>query len=79
MQQLKPFMRLAPRRGRETAFIREPTSAAWIVTLSPDSEPIKKRLYELNQVITRYDYTKLYYSQFFWSEMAWERLQILGL
>lgn len=79
MQQLKPFMRLAPRRGRETAYIREPTSAAWIVTLSPDSEPIKKRLYELNQVITRYDYTKLYYSQFFWSEMAWERLQILGL
>jgi hypothetical protein len=73
--QLKNFMKLAPRRGKETAFIREPTAAAWIVTLCPDEAVFKTHAPAVEKVIAHYDYTKLYYSQFFWVEMAWERLK----
>jgi hypothetical protein len=73
--QLKNFMKLAPRRGKETAFIREPTSAAWIVTLCPDDAVLKTHAPAVEKVIAHYDYSKLYYSQFFWVEMAWERLK----
>jgi len=75
--QLKNFMKLAPRRGKETAFIREPTAAAWIVTLLPDATLLNQHRAEVEKVIAHYDYAKLYYSQFFWVEMAWERLLIL--
>lgn len=73
--QLKNFMKLAPRRGKETAFVREPTAAAWIVTLLPDAALLRQHAAEVDKVIAHYDYTKLYYSQFFWVEMASERLQ----
>jgi hypothetical protein len=73
--QLKNFMKLAPRRGKETAFVREPTAAAWVVTLAPDADILKQRRAEVEKVIAHYDYTKLYYSQFFWVDAAWERLQ----
>ena len=75
MVQIKSFLKVAPRRGKETAFIREPTAAAWIVTLCPDATVLKAHTPEVEKVITRYDFTKLYYSQFFWVEMAWERLK----
>ena len=75
--QLRNFMKLAPRRGKETAFVREPTAAAWIVTLAPDASVLRSHEPEIQKVIAHYDYTKLYYSQFFWVEMAWERLQKL--
>jgi hypothetical protein len=72
--QMRVFSKLAPRRGKETAFIREPTAAAWIVTLTADLEQLKQLAPAVEGVITHYDYPKLYYSQFFWVEMAWERL-----
>lgn len=72
--QLKNFMKLAPRRGKETAFVREPTAAAWVVTLAPDAAILKQRRAEVEKVIAHYDYAKLYYSQFFWVDAAWERL-----
>lgn len=72
--QLKNFMKLAPRRGKETAFIREPTAAAWIVTLTTDEAQLMQLTPAIETVIVHYDYSKLYYSQFFWVEMAWERL-----
>ena len=75
MAQLRNFMKLAPRRGKETAFVREPTAAAWIVSLVPDASILTGYAPRLEKVISHYDYTKLYYSQFFWVEMAWERLQ----
>jgi hypothetical protein len=74
--QLKNFMKLAPRRGKETAFIREPTAAAWIVTLCPYEVVLKAHAPAVEKVIAHYDYSKLYYSQFFWVEMAWERLKV---
>jgi hypothetical protein len=71
-------MKTSPRRGLETAFIREPTSAAWIVTLCPDTAVINEHRAAIEQVITRYDYSRLYYSTFFWVEGAAERLHLVS-
>lgn len=73
--QLKEFMKTAPRRGKETEFVREPTAAAWIVTLAPDAAILKQRAADVERIIAHYDYAKLYYSQFFWVEGAWWRLK----
>ena len=75
--QLRQFLKTSPRRRLETEFIREPTAAAWIVTLAPNPEILRQRAQEVQRVIKAYDYTKLYYSQFFWVESAWWRLQAL--
>ncbi len=75
--QLKNFMKIAPRRGKETSFVREPTAAAWVVTLAPDAAILKQRAPDVERVIAHYDYAKLYYSQFFWVDSAWERLRDL--
>ncbi len=77
MEQIRNFSKLAPRRGKETAFIREPTAAAWIVTLTADPAQLNQLAPAVESTITHYDYTKLYYSQFFWVEMARERLDAL--
>lgn len=76
-QQLRAFLKVSPRRQKETAFIREPTSAAWIVTLCPDKEVVRPHSDAIRQVVGRYDYSNLYYSTFFWVEGAWWRLQAL--
>lgn len=76
--QLKTYLKVAPRRGKETAFVREPTAASWIVTLASDAAVLRKHRPALETLIAHYDYTKLYYSQFFWVEMAWERLLLAG-
>lgn len=73
--ELKMFGKLSPRRGLECNFIREPTAAAWIVTLAPDQAILKQRAPAIARVIAHYDYARLYYSQFFWVESAWWRLQ----
>lgn len=75
--QLKKFIKICPRRPKETEFVREPTAAAWVVTLAPDAAILKSRAPAVERVIAHYDYTKLYYSQFFWVDAAWERLQTL--
>ena len=74
---MKKFNTIAPRRNKETAFVREPTAATWVVTLAPDTAILKSRAADVERVIAHYDYTKLYYSQFFWVDAAWERLQAL--
>jgi hypothetical protein len=73
--QIKAFVKIAPRRSKETAFIREPTAAAWIVTLCPDNAVLKHHANAINRVIAQYDYSRLYYSTFFWVEGAWWRLK----
>ena len=75
--QLKNFLKVSPRRAKETEGVREPTAAAWVVTLAPDPTILKSRAPDVERVISHYDYTKLYYSQFFWVDAAWERLQAL--
>ncbi len=73
-EQLRAFMKTSPRRGKETAFIREPTSAAWIVTLCPDAEIVRPHVAAIERMIAQFDYAKLYYCTFFWVEGAWWRL-----
>lgn len=73
--QLREFLKVAPRRAKETEFIREPSAAAWVVTLAPDAAVLKQRAPAVERVITHYDYSRLYYSQFFWVEAAWWRLK----
>lgn len=73
-EQLRAFLRHFPRRGVETAFVREPTAAAWIVTLTPDESVLAARRAAVERVIARYDYARLHYSTFFWAESAWWRL-----
>lgn len=74
LEQLKAFAKLSPQRGSETAFIREPVSAAWIVALCPDANVVDKYDATIRQVIAHYDYSRLYYCTFFWVECAWWRL-----
>jgi len=78
LAQLREFLKAAPRRAKETEFIREPTAAAWVVTLAPDATVLKQRAPAIERVIARYDYAKLHYSQFFWVEAAWWRVKTAG-
>ncbi len=77
--QLRAFGKASPQRGRETAFVREPAAAAWIVSLCPDPEVVRPHAAEIKAIIARYDYARLYYSTFFWLEGAWWRLKERGL
>lgn len=77
-RQLKEFLKVSPRRAKETEFVREPTAAAWIVTLAPDAAVLQRRAADVMQVISHYNYSSMYYSQFFWVESAWWRLQDLA-
>ncbi len=78
-RQLREFLKVSPRRQKETAWIREPTAAAWIVTLCPDPEVVRPHAKGIEQVVRQYDYTNLYYSTFFWVEGAHWRLRGHGV
>ena len=73
-RQLREFAKISTRRHGESAFIREPTSAAWILTLCPDAELVKQHAPAIERMIAHLDYSQLYYSTFFWVESAWWRL-----
>lgn len=74
-RQLSAFRKASPQRDRECNYIREPASAAWIVTLCPDATMVCPHIPAIQSVIARYDYSKLYYSTFFWLEGAHWRLE----
>lgn len=79
LAQLKEFVKIAPRRNSEAHFIREPASAAWIVTLCPETELVRSHQTAIEGLLRRYDYADLHYSTFFWTESAWWRLKGHGL
>ena len=74
-RQLTAFRKASPQRDRECNFVREPAAAAWIVTLCPDPKIVRPHIPAIQRVIARYDYSRLYYSTFFWVEGAWWRLE----
>ena len=76
--QVKEFVKISPRRNSENAFIREPSSAAWIVSLCPDAEVVGPFVPAIERVLRQCDYSGLYYSTFFWVESAWWRLKEAG-
>jgi hypothetical protein len=73
-EQLRAFCKQSPRRSKECDFVREPASAAWIVTLAPDPVILTQRAADIRRVIAHYNYAALYYCTFFWVESAWWRL-----
>ena len=75
IQQLKAFEKISPRRRTEAAYIREPSAAAWIVTLCPEPDRVSPHQETIEHLIAHFDYTRLYYSTFFWVEAAWWRLR----
>lgn len=77
IKQLGAFIKTSPRRQKETAYVREPTSAAWIVSLCPDDDYVRSRKPDILRMAAHFDYAKFYYSTFFWIEAAWERCQRL--
>jgi hypothetical protein len=78
MAQVKELGRLSPRRYQEFTFVREPLFAAWVVTLCPDRALVASHRDAILETLGHYDYTRLYYSQFFPAEAAWYRLQSLA-
>lgn len=72
--QRRAFDQESPRRSREASTVREPTAAAWIVTLSPDVGFIEEHRAAIEAMINGYNYPRLYYSGFFWVESAWYRM-----
>lgn len=76
-RQAKELGRLSPRRGPEFNLVRESLFAAWIVTLCPDRKLIEPHRTAILEAIQHFDYTRLYYSQFFPAEAAAYRLQLL--
>jgi len=77
-RQAKELGKLSPRRREEFEFVREPAFAAWNVTLCPHPELVETHRAAIEKVIGWYRYDRLYYSQFFPVESAWERLQIVS-
>jgi len=75
LEQLRAFIKISPRRQPECAFIREPASAAWIISLCPDPEVVRPHREAIETMIRHYDYTDLYYCTYFWVECAWWRLK----
>lgn len=75
--QVKEFAKISPRRNSENAFIREPSSAAWIISLCPDEEIVNPYLPAIDRLIRRHDYEDLYYATFFWVESVWWRVKDL--
>ncbi len=73
--QLIALGKQSPRRSLECTLVREPASAAWIVTLAPDPVILKQRAAEVERVIAHYDYKQLHCCSFFWVESAWWRLR----
>ena len=62
---------------RQKDYLREPCFAAWVVTLCPDREFVMSNRPAIEKVITHYDFSRVYLSQFFPVESAWWRMRLM--
>lgn len=67
----------SPRMHIEKDYLREPCFAAWVVTLCPDRDFVMSHCAAIERVITHYDFSRVYLSQFFPVESAWWRIRLL--
>ncbi|MGV3660040.1 MAG: hypothetical protein ACO1TE_07640 [Prosthecobacter sp.] len=74
---LRVQSKASPRLHIEKDYLREPCFAAWVVTLCPDREYVASQRAAIEKVITHYDVSRVYLSQFFPIESAWWRMQLL--
>ncbi|MEW6359659.1 MAG: hypothetical protein AB1696_25200 [Planctomycetota bacterium] len=78
-EQLRLLDSLSPRRGYEARLVREPLFSAWVVTLCPDPEVVRRHAPAIIEAIRHYRYDRLYISQFFPAELAYYRLKMSGV
>ncbi len=69
--------RASPRMNIEKDYLREPCFAAWVVTLCPDRQFVMSHRVAIEKVITHYDFSRVFLSQFFPVESAWWRIRLL--
>ena len=74
---LKLQHQASPRMSIEKDYLREPCFAAWVVTLCPEHEFVRSYRSAIEKVITHYDYSRVYLSQFFPVESAWWRIRLM--
>lgn len=74
---LRVQSKASPRMHIEKDFLREPCFAAWVVTLCPDRDYVTSQRAAIEKVITHYDVSRVYLSQFFPIESAWWRMKLL--
>jgi len=79
LEQLRLLDCLSPRRVYEVRLMREPLFAAWVVTLCPDLEVLRRHAPAILAAIRHYRYDHLYLSQFFPAESAFYRLKLTGI
>jgi hypothetical protein len=79
MKQLALLDSLSPRRVYESRFVREPLFAAWVITLCPDQEVLRRHAPAILKGIRHYQFDRLYASQFFPAESAYYRLKLSGI
>lgn len=65
---------IVPRRDRESAQLRDPLAAAYIVAVSGDADIIAQNRQQIEAAIMHYDYPKIYGSLFFFAECAYYAL-----
>jgi hypothetical protein len=78
-KQLRLLDSLSPRRGYEARLVREPMFAAWVVSLCPDPEVLRRHAPAILKAVRHYRYDRLYISQFFPAESAYYRLKLSGI
>lgn len=74
---LRVQSKASPRLHIEKDYLREPCFAAWVVTLCPEKALVDSHRADIEKVITHYDVTRVYLSQFFPIESAWWRMRLL--
>lgn len=74
---LRVQSKASPRMHIEKDYLREPCFAAWVVTLCPDRDYVGSQRPAIEKVITHYDVSRVYLSQFFPIESAWWRMKML--
>ncbi len=74
---LRVQSKASPRLHIEKDYLREPCFAAWVVTLCPDKAVVDAHRAAIEKVITHYDVSRVYLSQFFPIESALWRMKLL--
>lgn len=74
---LRVQSKASPRLHIEKDYLREPCFAAWVEALCPDRDDVASQRAAIEKVITHYDVSRVYLSQFFPIESAWWRMKLL--
>lgn len=74
-RQLRRLGQASPRWPYEARLVREPLSAAWVISLCPEESVVRPHIPAIMEAIRHFQCDRLYMSQFFAAELAYYRLQ----